>query len=79
MVRVRILTGVSGEDVSYIRGDEVDLPAAAAAAWCEAGMAELVRQEQAETPERGETPETTTAAAPRRTGRARRKEAGSDD
>lgn len=74
MVRVRVLTGVSGENVSYIRGDEVDLPAATAASWCEAGMAELVRQEQAETPERGDAAPETTAAPSRanRTARAKK-------
>ena len=65
MPKVRILVGISGADVSYIKGDEVDLPGPTASAWCEAGMAELVRGEQPETPERIRVePETTTRARP---------------
>ncbi|MFI6296713.1 hypothetical protein ACIBEJ_34345 [Nonomuraea sp. NPDC050790] len=64
MPRVRMLTSVSGVEVNYARGDEVDLDGPAAAAWCEAGMAVMVRDEQAETPERAQgRPET--AAKPR--------------
>lgn len=60
MPRVRIKTGISGVDVSYIPGDVVDLDGATATSWVEAGMAELVRAETASTPERAEpAPEST--------------------
>lgn len=71
MPRVRILTAISGVDVSYIRGDVADLPGPTAASWCAAGMAELVRGEAAETPERAEDkPET--AASRSRASRTRK-------
>lgn len=63
MPRVRLLNSVSGVDVNYSRGDEVDLPPSTAQSWVEAGMAELVREETPETPEAQERrtakPETT--------------------
>lgn len=39
MARVRIMTSISTTDATYKRGQEVDLDAATARAWVEAGMA----------------------------------------
>ncbi|MEV4173987.1 hypothetical protein [Nonomuraea sp. NPDC049709] len=75
MPKVRILTGVSGVDVNYVRGDVVELPGSTAASWVESGMAELVRGEEPETPETPETaaaPEPETASPRSRAGRARK-------
>lgn len=67
MPRVRILPAIQYTSYDHAPGDEVDLPADIAATWCNAGLAELVRGQDAETPEQaegGEQPETT-AARPR--------------
>lgn len=73
MPRVRILDSVSGTDVNYVRGDEVDLPGPTAASWCAEGLAELVRDAEPETPERSEAAESTKKPAGRgdRRGRGR--------
>lgn len=64
MPQVRVLTSVAGE-TSYNRGDLVELSPAAAASWVEAGMAELVREEQPQTPERSAAAPETTAVTSR--------------
>ncbi|UBU10027.1 hypothetical protein [Nonomuraea gerenzanensis] len=70
MPKVRILTGISGVDVSYTRGQEVELDGPTATSWCEAGMAELVRDETPETPERTSAAKPETTARRSRGGRA---------
>lgn len=46
MPRMRIMTSIATPEGSYRRGDEVDLPAATAEAWVEAGMAVPVGGEE---------------------------------
>lgn len=68
MPRVRILQAVAGEDFSWLPGEEVDMSAKEAAIWADGERGELVREEQADTPERGQaSPETaaTKSRAPR--------------
>lgn len=68
MPRVRILQAVAGERFSWRAGEIVDMSAADAKVWADGYRGELVRGEQAETPERGQAaPET--AAKPRPTRR----------
>lgn len=52
MVAVRILQGVSGDDFSWTPGEVVDMSAEDASKWADGYRAELVRGEEAETPER---------------------------
>ncbi|MET9517033.1 hypothetical protein [Streptomyces sp. NPDC002994] len=65
MVRIRMLTSVSGEGFVWERGQEIDLPGSEAAAWADGRRAELVREEPLQTPETTRTREKT--ARPRRT------------
>ncbi|MET9923420.1 MULTISPECIES: hypothetical protein [unclassified Streptomyces] len=51
MARIRLLTSVSGRGFAWAPGEVVDLPGAEAAAWADGVRAELVRDEQPETPE----------------------------
>lgn len=71
MVRVRILPAIQYTSYDHQAGDEVDLPADVAATWCNAGLAELVRGEQVETPEAAAAAPETTESKPR-PGRARK-------
>lgn len=57
-----MLTSVSGQDFAWAPGEVVDLPGAEAAQWADGVRAELVRDEQPETPE-------ATAARPERAAR----------
>lgn len=67
MPRVRILQAVAGETFSWRPGEEIDMSAADAKVWADGYRGELVRGEQAETPERGQAaPETTARPRPGR-------------
>ncbi|TMR11744.1 hypothetical protein ETD86_34820 [Nonomuraea turkmeniaca] len=64
MPRVRMLQSVAGERFSWRAGEIVEMSAADAKVWADGYRGELVRGEQAETPERSQAaPET--AARPR--------------
>lgn len=52
MVRVRALPAIVHTSYGHQPGDEVDLPGDVAQTWCNAGLAEMVRGEAPETPER---------------------------
>jgi len=60
MPRVRVLLPVSYEGRTRQHGETVDLPAEVATYLREQGRVELVRGEHPDTPERAETPESTT-------------------
>ncbi|MFE7360664.1 MULTISPECIES: hypothetical protein [Streptomyces] len=71
MARIRMLTSVSGRGFAWAPGEVVDLPGAEAAQWADGVRAELVRDEQPETPEAAARPERT---ARKQTGRRPRTE-----
>lgn len=75
MARVRILDAIRFTSYDHAPGDVVELDGDIAATWCNAGLAEMVREQDVETPEQADdsaAPETTAArsrgARPRRSG-----------
>lgn len=52
MARVRVLPPIVHTSYGHQPGDEIDLPGDVAQTWCNAGLAEMVRGEAPDTPER---------------------------
>lgn len=71
MPRVRILDAIRFTSYDHQPGDEVELAGGIAATWCNAGLAELVREEPPETPEVAAEPKPETAS-PRSRARSRK-------
>lgn len=65
MTRVRILPAIAFTSYEHKPGEEVDLRDDIAATWVHAGLAELVRAEEPETPEQGGSKPETTATTSR--------------
>jgi hypothetical protein len=67
MPLVRLRSAIAGRNFSYPDGAEVDVPGETASAWLAAGIAVLVTEDRASTPERGAVSEVR-----RRVGRPRK-------
>lgn len=53
MPRVRMRSAIANRNFSYPDGAEVDVPGETAQQWIAAGIADLIAEERALTPERG--------------------------
>lgn len=72
MARVRILDAIKFTSYEQQPGEVVELPGDIAATWCAAGLAELVRDEAAETPEQTASAEPETTSPRSRAARSRK-------
>lgn len=72
MPRVRILPAIRFTSYDHAEGDVVELSGEIAATWCNAGLAELVREDEPETPDQAADAKPETTAARSRGGRSRK-------